>query len=228
MKRSDLVLSLGQRLLLLLFIFIVCYAITALAVGFLTKILADNIPAALRIGAVVQDVFAFIVPAVATSLIVTRKSAELLCVPRGVSPLAVGLILAMLFVSIPIQEDIIYWNYHIALPAWLESFGQAARELEDANFRTMCMLLDNPSVGALAVNLLIIGFAADMDRSNCLQRNAFSVLWIRTPSTARSLLRLSACVDRKPLGTRTGPYTQQYDVCHRCLETGTRRNNPHR
>ena len=81
MKRSDLVLSLGQRLLLLLFIFIVCYAITALAVGFLTKILADNIPAALRMGAVVQDVFAFIIPAVATSLIVTRKSAELLCVP---------------------------------------------------------------------------------------------------------------------------------------------------
>lgn len=189
MKRSDLVLSLGQRLLLLLFIFIVCYAITALAVGFLTKILADNIPAALRIGAVVQDVFAFIIPAVATSLIVTRKSAELLCVPKGVSPLAVGLILAMLFVSIPIQEDIIYWNYHIALPAWLESFGQAARELEDANFRTMCMLLDNPSVGALAVNLLIIGFAAGFSEEllfrGCFQRllttggvNRHVAIWI--------------------------------------------------
>lgn len=68
-----LALSLTQRLLLLLFIFIVCYAITALCVKIAGGILSDNLPAYLRISAMLQDVLAFIVPAVATALVVTRR-----------------------------------------------------------------------------------------------------------------------------------------------------------
>jgi len=174
MKKSDLVLSLSQRLLLLLFIFIVCYGIAAVAAGFLSKVLSDNIPAALRISAMLQDVFAFVLPAVATSVIVTRKSAELLCVPVMPSTKTIVLIAVMLFVSIPIQENIIYWNYNISLPESLKEFGRIARELEDTNFRTMCILMDNPSVGALIMNLLIIGLAAGFSEEllfrGCFQR----------------------------------------------------------
>lgn len=174
MKKSDLVLSLSQRLLLLLFIFIVCYAITALVVGFISKILADNLPATLRISAMLQDVFAFVVPAIATAVIVTRRPAELLCIPNRLSFKTIVLIVALLFISIPLQENIIYWNYHIKLPDFLESFGRAARELEDANFCTMKVLLENSSIGVLILNLLIIGFAAGFSEEllfrGCFQR----------------------------------------------------------
>ncbi len=189
MKRSDLVLSLGQRLLLLLFIFIVCYAITAVAVGFISGILKENIPAALRIGATLQDVFAFIVPAIATAMIVTRRPAELLCLTKLPVLKVLLLIVAMLFVSIPIQENIIYWNYHVELPDSLQGFSQMARNLEDANFHTMCTLMGNPSVGALIVNLLIIGLAAGFSEEllfrGCFQRllttggvNRHLAIWI--------------------------------------------------
>lgn len=189
MKRSDLVLTLGQRLLLLLFTFILCYGITALAVGFVSKILADNLPAALRIGAMLQDVFAFIIPAIATAMIVTRRPAELLCIPKRVPFRSIALIIAMLFVSIPIQENIIYWNYHITLPDCFEGFGRAARQLEDASFQTMSLLLSNTSIGALALNLLIIGLAAGFSEEllfrGCFQRllttggvNRHLAIWI--------------------------------------------------
>lgn len=189
MKRSDLVLSLSQRLLLLLFTFVFCYGITALAVGFMSKLLTDNIPATLRISAMLQDVFAFIVPAIATAMIVTRRPAELLCIPTRLSLKNVALIIAMLFVSIPLQENIIYWNYHITLPDCLEGFGRAARELEDASFRTMSLLLSNTSIGALILNLLIIGLAAGFSEEllfrGCFQRllttggvNRHVAIWI--------------------------------------------------
>ena len=236
MKRSDLVLSLGQRLLLLLFIFIVCYGITSVAVYLLSRALAGNMPAALRIGAVLQDVFSFIVPAVATALIVTRKSAELLKVAVAPRLKYIGLLIAMLFLSIPIQENIIYWNYHITLPESLAGFGRWARELEDAGFSTMSVLLGNPSVGALIVNLLIIGFAAGFseellfrgcfqqllttggvnrhvaDRGLRVQRHALPVLRLRAPYAAWRLFRLSAYLDWQPVGARNRPYAQQYDV----------------
>ncbi len=189
MKRSDLVLSLSQRLLLLLFTFVFCYGITALAVGFMSKLLTDNIPATLRISAMLQDVFAFIVPAIATAMIVTRRPAELLCIPTLLSLKNIALIIAMLFVSIPLQENIIYWNYHITLPDCLEGFGRAARELEDASFRTMSLLLSNTSIGALILNLLIIGLAAGFSEEllfrGCFQRllttggvNRHVAIWI--------------------------------------------------
>lgn len=189
MKRSDLVLSLSQRLLLLLFTFVFCYGITALAVGFMSKLLTDNIPATLRISAMLQDVFAFIVPAIATAMIVTRRPAELLCIPTRLSLKNIALIIAMLFVSIPLQENIIYWNYHITLPDCLEGFGRAARELEDASFRTMSLLLSNTSIGALILNLLIIGLAAGFSEEllfrGCFQRllttggvNRHVAIWI--------------------------------------------------
>lgn len=174
MKRSDLVLSPGQRLLLLLFTFIICFGIASLAIAFLSKLMSDNLPASLRISAVVQDVVAFILPAIATAMTVTRKSAELLCIPSGISLKTIVLIAAMLILSVPIQENIIYWNYHIELPAALEGIGKMARELEDANARTMNILLGNPSVGAFIVNILIVGVAAGFSEEllfrGCFQR----------------------------------------------------------
>ena len=159
-KRSDLVLTLTQRLLLLCFIFIFCYALTALLVAFIAKILADNAPASLRIGTTLQDVFAFIVPAVATAVITCRRPDRLLCITTKPKASAIFLVLLMLVVSIPIQENIIYWNYHLELPQSMDAFAAKARAMEDMANGAMLTMMGSPTVGSLIVNLLIIGFAA--------------------------------------------------------------------
>ena len=150
-----LALSLTQRLLLLLFIFIVCYAITALCVKIVGAVLSDNLPAYLRISAMLQDVFAFIVPAVATALVVTRRPADLLMIRSRPGITVFMLVVALLFVSIPFQEAVIYWNYHITLPHWAQGFEAWARQMENAAFETMKCLLGDTSVVALIVNLLM-------------------------------------------------------------------------
>lgn len=162
MKKSDLALSLPQRILLMVCIFILGYIITMVVSYLLGRVLSDNLAGAVRISAVVQDVFTFILPAVATALLVTRKPAELLHLttkPRATSMLW---IVALLFVSIPALETVIYWNYHISLPESMAAFEQLARQLEDAASGTLKAMLANTSVANLIVNILIVGVFAGL------------------------------------------------------------------
>lgn len=174
MKKSDLVLSLGQRLLLLLCIFLICYLLTMGAVYIIGRALAGNQGAALRISAVLQDLMTFVIPAAATAVMVTRRPAELLCLTRIPKiPFIIG-ITVILFVSIPAQEAIIYWNHNLTLPSSMAAFETAARAMEDAAFNTIKTLLSNTSTGALIVNILIIGILAGFSEEllfrGCFQR----------------------------------------------------------
>lgn len=186
MKKSDLVLTLGQRLGLLLCIFIVCYVLTSVLAILLGKVLIAKPAAALRITAMAQDILAFIVPAVATACIVTRKPAELLAIRGLRNPLAILAIVAVMIVSIPAQEVIIQWNENLQFPDAAQTFF---RSLEDAAQASMHVLLADTSVPALIVNILIVGVAAGFAEEflfrGCFQRllvtggvNHHTAIWL--------------------------------------------------
>lgn len=174
MKRTDLALSLGQRLLLLLCVFIVCFILTAAASYVCGRLLAGRAAAMLRISAVMQDLLTFIIPAVVTALLVTRRPAELLGLMKR-PPLAafVG-VAVLLFVSIPVQEAVIYWNYHLELPEAWSAFADAARRMEDQANESMRLLLGETSAAAFIANILIIGVLAGLSEEllfrGCFQR----------------------------------------------------------
>lgn len=157
---NDMNISPGRGILLLICVFIICYMLTAGLMFVLTKLLAGNAAAAVRIGAIAQDVLIFIVPAIAVALISTRRPAQLLCLMHNyncnwVSFFLVG---AIFIVSIPFLEAIIYWNYHWTwLPPELDAL---ARNMEEASAQTIKVLMGNNSVMSLIVNILIIGVAA--------------------------------------------------------------------
>ena len=215
MKKSDLVLSLGQRLLLLLCTFLVCYVLTVAASYVLGRALSGNIAGALRISAVLQDVLTFIIPAIVTALLVTRKPAELLCLTKKPGALTLILVAAVLAVSVPIQEAVIYWNYHMSLPASLSAFENVARALEDAAFTTMKNLIANDSVAALAVNILIVGVLAGISEEllfrGCFQRllttggvNKHLAVWIVSICFSAMLFQIFGFVPRTLLGAYFG------------------------
>lgn len=174
MKKSDLVLTLGQRLFLLLCIFIVGWLITMGCSLLLAKLLEGRAAAMVRISSVVQDVMAFVVPAAGTALLVTRRPAALLGI-RGVrQPFMFVLVAAMLVVSLPVQEAIIWWNQNISLPESMAAFESLARAMEQAAADTMATLMEQTSWAALIVNILIVGvlagFSEELLFRGCFQR----------------------------------------------------------
>lgn len=189
MKKTDFTISLAQRLLLLFFLFLICYIVTALLSMLVSHLLAGKLAASLRMNAMCQDVIAFITPSIVTALIATRRPAQLLCLNAVRSPLVFILLGLFLFVSIPFQEAIIYWNYNIELPGSMDSFANMARHLEDTAFSYMKTLLENDSIGTLIINILVIGIAAGFAEEllfrGCFQRllttagiNVHVAIWV--------------------------------------------------
>ena len=174
MKKNDLVLSLPQRLLLFACLFILGYAITIGLTYFISMVLKSNPAAAMRIASVIQDVVAFIIPSVATAVLVSRRPAELLRLTGGLNLTWIALVGAVLFFSIPFAESVIYWNENLKLPASLSEFESSLREMENRAAQTSALLMSNPSVPALIVNILIIGVGAGVAEEilfrGCFQR----------------------------------------------------------
>ncbi|MDE6311633.1 MAG: CPBP family intramembrane metalloprotease [Muribaculaceae bacterium] len=175
MKKSDLLLSLGRRLWLLLCLFIVGYAVCVGISIVLNKVLQNNAAAYLRISMVVQDLCVFAIPAIGTACMICRKPADLLGLMKGGSAQAYFAVFAILFFSIPLMETIVYWNAHLHFPPSMEAFEKVAREMEEtASSLTETLLRSNTSIIGLIVNLLIIGvlagFSEELLFRGCFQR----------------------------------------------------------
>ncbi len=214
MKRSDLVLSLGQRLFLLLCMFLICYVLTVVLSYLTSRALVARPAAALRIGALIQDVVTFIIPAVACSVFVCRRPASMLCLQKP-GPVMLLLVALMLAVSVPLQEAVIYWNYHIALPESMAAFEEVSRSLEDTAFSTMKVLLGDTGTGGLILNLLVVGvaagFAEELFFRGCFQRllvtggvNVHLAIWAVAACFSALHLQFFGFVPRMLLGAYFG------------------------
>lgn len=174
MKKSDFTISLSRRLVLFICLFIVGYVLTSFLAYLLGRVLSGNLPAVLRISALAQDVIAFIIPAVIAAVFSTRRPAELLCLMSKPKVSVLLFVFICAFVSVPAQEAVIYWNYNIELPESMAAFAETMRNLEQQATNTMMMILDNPSVASLILNILIIGIAAAVAEElffrGCFQR----------------------------------------------------------
>lgn len=215
MKKTDLALSLGQRLLLLLCVFIVCFLLTSAASYLIGRFMPGNSAGALRISSVLQDVLMFILPAVATALLVTRRPAELLGLMKRPTVWAPVSVVLILFVSVPAQEAVIYWNYNLEFPDAWQSFAEKARQMEDQAQGAMNLLLADTSYAALIVNLLIIGVLAGLSEEllfrGCLQRllttggvNVHAAVWIVALCFSALHFQLYGFVPRMLLGAYFG------------------------
>ena len=148
----------GRAFVLLVCVFVVCYLLTAATVYLVTKLLSGNEAAGLRIGAIVQDILLFVLPALATALLASRRPAVLLGVTTPPGVVGIMLAIAILFVSVPAMEAVIYWNWHWD---WLGPELEAmARRMEDSTAATLRLLMGNGSVMALVVNMVRVGVAA--------------------------------------------------------------------
>lgn len=142
-----------------------CYFLGLLITAVLSSVLLGAMPAekhaaALRIGAVIQDVFALAIPAVATAVLATRNPAGLLAVDRRPGAVRTVIALITILVAAPVMSRIIEWNASITFPESLASLETALRGMESNAASAISAMTATHTVGNLIVNILIIGVMA--------------------------------------------------------------------
>ncbi len=121
----------------------------------------------MRISTIVQDIVVFILPAIATAVVITRRPADLLLLGRRPGAVITAAALLGTIVSIPSMNHLIDWNASLPLP-------EALRTAEEQAQASINLLVGNGSWGSLVITLLIVGVMAGLSEElffrGCMQR----------------------------------------------------------
>ena len=110
----------------------------------------------------VQDVLAFIVPAIVAMAIFYRRPLHAMCIDRAPSWQALVLVVVFYVVSLPAMNWLVEANQAMSLPSWMSGIEQMMRSLEDSAADATEQLLDINSVGKLLACLFVVGFMAGL------------------------------------------------------------------
>lgn len=150
-------LTFGKRLLLLTLLFVAGMGVAAVTQTIISLISA-NPTAVARIGAVMMDLFAFVVPAIVASMLITRLPADFLQINHTNKRVVKNSALAILCViaAVPLINSLSLWNESISfgpLDQWIrQSEAQAAEASR--------LMLGGSSVASLILSILIAGVLA--------------------------------------------------------------------
>lgn len=158
-KQNSLVDKPFLSLAMLMCLFVFMLTVTALIVQFISAKMANQV-AMLRIGAILQDILVFILPALATAMLSTRLPARLLAIEKF-PPLPVVLVaIATMIFSIPAMNAVVEWNNSIELPESMAPIMEQMRAMEDAASQSIQKMIGGSGVGSLIMSILIIGIFA--------------------------------------------------------------------
>lgn len=172
-KPLNFTLPLASRLLLFLCIAVLCYVICSVLVSVLASAKGES-TAMMRILAVVQDIMIFIIPALATAMLVTRLPASFLAIDRRPKYWPTLLAVFGLLFLAPLLSVVTEWNESIVLPQSLAGVEEWMRTAEASARAQIDLLFGNNTVGSLIVTLLIVsvlpGFSEELFYRGTLQR----------------------------------------------------------
>lgn len=144
------------------FVFFFCATLMCMLVGSVIVAIimhGGSTAPRLRVATVVQDVVMFILPAVMTAVVVTRRPADFLMMRRAPF-LAYPLAVAVLLAAVPAMNAVIAWNESLTLPAGMAGVEQWMRAAESQAAGAITTLMGGTGVGSLIVLLLIAGLLA--------------------------------------------------------------------
>lgn len=148
-------LKVSSRLLVLLCIMLAGLMCAAVLMSFLSN--ADML-ALLTI----QDIVAFILPAIAAMAIFYHKPLHVMQFDRAPSWLSLAIVVIFYIVSLPAMNWLVSANESMTLPSWLGGLEQAMRAAEDEAAATTQQLLDIHSIVQLIPTLIVVGLMAGL------------------------------------------------------------------
>lgn len=181
-----LALTFAKRLWLLAMLLIFGLCVSSVISVLLSRVLADNPTAALRITAVAQNLLAFILPAILVALLSTRLPAELLAIKTAPTSRRLLLSLALIVVSIPAINCFATLGELIPWPQALLDAEKSAQ----ANVET---ILGAPTPLNLIVNILIVGLLTGVGEE-LFFRGALQRLLLLRPMNLHAAIWIAAIV----------------------------------
>ena len=152
-RKSNMKLS--SRMLILLFLMGIGLIIASIAS---TLFIQRGMLAML----IVQDVLAFIVPAIVAMAIFYRRPLHVMYLDRAPGWRALLVVVLFYIVSLPAMNWIVSINESMSLPSWMSGLEQSMRALEDAAAETTKQLLDIHSVIELLACTFVVGLMAGL------------------------------------------------------------------
>lgn len=184
-------ISTSKRYMMLLCTWVMCYLIGSLIMGIL--LYNGMTPVKIRIGMVIQDILMFIVPAMVTAIVITRRPADFLMIRKSPSFIDIVIIGIILVVSSPAMNYIIAWNQSLTLPESLKGVQQWMTESEKSVSAMLEMVTGNSSIGGLIISLLLIGVLAGFSEE-LFFRGAVQRVMVTTPINKHIAVWLTAFI----------------------------------
>ena len=215
LQPNQLLLTRRSRMVLFICLAVLGYILT----GFFTTLLIYKFGAAstraLRVAAVVQDIFAMIAPAVITAMMVTRLPAQLLELRGGLRLPTTLLALSVIVVSVPAMNCVIQLNESVSFTGSFAPIIDALRSMEENASAMIERLQGNGSWADLIVNILILGVAAGISEElffrGALQRlmqlggmKAHTAVWVSAIVFSAVHMQFFGFVPRMLLGAYFG------------------------
>ena len=110
----------------------------------------------------IQDVLAFIVPAVIAMAIFYRSPCQAMCLDRAPGWTAIGIIVAFYVVSLPAMNWITTMNQTMTLPSWMSGIEQTIRSLEDSAADATNNLFKTNGIWDTIVCISVVGLLAGL------------------------------------------------------------------
>lgn len=201
-------LKLATRLLLLLCIMF-AGLIAASVVGIL--IVNQGMLAMLT----VQDVFAFIVPAILAMAIFYIRPLHVMCLDRAPSFKAILVVLAFYLVSLPAMNWLVDLNQSMSLPSWMSGIEELMRDMEDSAADATEQMLDINTLWQFLSSVFVIGVMAGLSEEmlfrGAMQRtmqdsrlNTHAVVWITAIVFSAFHMQFFGFIPRMMLGAWLG------------------------
>ncbi len=205
--------SAPRRLMLFICITVLCLVVGSIAVGLLS--LGSSSAARLRIAAVVQDVIMFIIPAIATAVMITRRPADFICARHTPGTVPFILILVIAICSIPAMNAVVRWNENLTLPSSMQPMMDWMHGMEDAAKAYTEMLIGTSGIASLILAILIVallaGFSEEIFFRGALQRllstsgmNPHGAIWLAAVIFSAVHMQFFGFVPRLILGAYFG------------------------
>lgn len=165
MKSGQVILPKSSRWGVFILSFVVMFIFTGIVSGLFSSIGLTERIRVLSVS-VIQGLLVFVVPTLLTWILTSSEPAVSIGLREQVSGRLWLWIISLYIIAYPALCQTVFWNEHMSLPDSMAALEATWRKWEEAGAKTTNEILSVSSIGAMIVNVLIVGlftgFAEEM------------------------------------------------------------------